>query len=133
NIVIQPLAKNEKAILFNSYANKRDVSLSQIQADGFLQKLPGIPEIVFNFVDLIKDESIDFAEKNIYIVIKSADEKIKLLLSQFKSKDYIDLLVLLSNFPSITFKILHEISRGIIDDVDEKLQDLYCYSIIERY
>lgn len=133
NIVIPPLEKREKTILFNSYTNSRSISLSTEKESDFLVKLPGVPEIIFNFLDLIKDESIDYAENNIDKVIKSGDEKIKLFLSQFTSRDYVSLLVLLSSFPNITFKILEEISIGIIEDVDQKLQDLYCYSIIERY
>lgn len=133
NSIIQPLSKQEKTILFSAYSNGCDVRLSSTQTDKFLQKLPGLPEIIFNLVDMIKDESIDYVESNLEKVIRSADEKIKLLLTQFASKDYVDLLILLSNFPNVTFKILNEISQDIIDDIDEKLQDLYCYSLIERY
>lgn len=133
NLIIQPLSKLEKTILFNAYSNGRNVRLSSTLTDKFLQKSPGLPEIIFNLVDMIKDESIDYAEKNLEKVIRSADEKIKLLLTQFASQDYVDLLILLSNFPNITFKILNEISQNIIDDIDKKLQDLYCYSLIERY
>ncbi len=133
NLVVQPLSNQEKTILFNAYSNGRDVRLSATKTDKFLQKLPGLPEIIFNLIDMIKDESIDYADNNLEKVIRSSDEKIKLLLTQFASQDYIDLLILLSNFPNITFKILNEISEKIIADIDEKLQDLYCYSLIERY
>lgn len=133
NLIIQPLSQQEKTILFSAYSNGRDTKLSSTQTNRFLQKLPGLPETIFNLVDMIKDESIDYAENNLEKVIRSADEKIKLLLTQFASQDYVDLLILLSNFPNTTFKILNEISQNIIIDIDKKLQDLYCYSLIERY
>ena len=101
-VQLNPLARPASKLLFNQYAQMRNVHCNSKEADALLSELSGYPEQIYDIVDAIKDYDLLTAKKQLPVIQRKFDRDISRLVSEFKGDEkQMQLLILLSKFEYI--------------------------------
>lgn len=134
SLKIEPLSQESAIMLLKGFLEIDRISLTMEQAKSFISKTKGLPPLISKCADIISELGPDLAEKDDKGYSFSEDGLVKSLLSEFKSKrQHLQVLILLSELPFITYNTLKKATNGIIDDLDSVLSELYNNSVYETF
>lgn len=116
--------------LFRKYASICSVNISIPKVEEIIKQLSGYPAQVYNIVDLIKEEGVDFAIKNLPDIQRIYDTDFIKAINLFKYReDSLLLLNILSNIEFMSVEDLSRIYKG--EHFDEIIFELRNYSFYE--
>lgn len=132
SIQLKNLSKQDTKVLFNQYSTAMSVVCDDNTTDDLLSKLAGYPEQVFMLVDVLKDYGIPGAQNDIPQIQKCFDSDINKIIGEFSDNHKeMQLLIILSKFPSIKFDELKRIFSD--DDFDIIINKMQRFGVFETF
>lgn len=128
-VQLNPLTRQASKLLFNQYAQLKNVHCDSKEVDDFLTQLSGYPDQIYDVVDVIKDYDLLTAKRELSSIQRKFDRDISRLVSEFKGDEkQMQLLILLSKFEYINVADLMKIfDEPETEDIIMKFQRFTVY------
>ena len=131
-VQLNPLTRPASKLLFNQYAQMRNVHCDSKETEDLLSKLSGYPEQIYDIVDAIKDYDLLTAKHHLPIIQRKFDRDISRLVSEFKDDEkQMQLLILLSKFEYINVVDLMKIFDE--PDTEDIIMRFQRFSVYEAF
>ena len=131
---LTPLNNDKAKTLLRQYLNNHEKTISGEDVSFFIQQTGPMPNLIRRCASLILEMGPELAKLKQKKYQYTGDELTRNLISDFqKDKSYIQILILLSEFPYLRYYDIKQITSGIVDNVDQILLDLYSLSIFETF
>lgn len=129
---LNSLTKDDMRVIFTSYAKEKNVVCNSQDAEFYINKFNGYPQIILNVVDDISKSGHDMAKRWLENNASIYDKSNRLLLEEIEKDDKLYKLTLtLSRFEYISYDILCELLPSV--DILDKLEKLYYMSLTETF
>lgn len=129
---LQPLSTSDMKVLFNIYANSKNVECDDKTTNKFLSSCSGYPEQIFAIVDDLANHGLPTTNKDLPEIERMFDNDVIRLLDHFKGDEKsMQLLILLSKLESPPYHQLVTIFGE--DDIDSHLEKFERYAIYECF
>lgn len=134
SINLKSLTFEERKILFNKCCNIFDVyDISPKEAESIVRKLTHSPGQIINFVKDLKEHPFT-KNRLIEDMVEEADNSIRTVIDSFlRNKITLDLLLVLSRFEFLSYRLLRIIFSDCIDEIDPALYEMIDCNIIEVF
>ena len=130
---LTPLNNDKAKTLLRQYLNNHEKTISGEDVSSFIQQTGPMPNLIRRCASLILEMGPELAKLKQKKYQYTGDELTRNLISDFqKDKSYIQILILLSEFPYLRYYDIKQITSGIVDNVDQILLDLYSLSLVSR-
>lgn len=130
---LTPLNNDKAKTLLRQYLNNHEKTISGEDVSFFIQQTGPMPNLIRRCASLILEMGPELAKLKQKKYQYTGDELTRNLISDFqKDKSYIQILILLSEFPYLRYYDIKQITSGIVDNVDQILLDLYSLSLVSR-
>ena len=131
---LSPLSNDKAKILLRQYLDNHGKTISKEDASFFIQQTGPMPSLIRKCASLILEMGTELAKLKQKNYQYTGDELTRNLISDFQgNKSYIQILVLLSEFPYLRYSDIKQITKGVVENVDQILLDLYSLSIFETF
>lgn len=129
---LSPLSNDKAKILLRQYLDNHGKTISGEDVSFFIQQTGPMPSLIHKCASLILEMGPELAKLKQKSYQYTGDELTRNLISDFQgNKSYIQVLILLSEFPYLRYYDIKQITKGVVEDVDQILLDLYSLSIFE--
>lgn len=135
SLQMNPLLKNNAKVLLYAYAEITKTRFDSEVESIILNKISGIPSLIFRCVDIVKNtQNKADVIKQISDVVKSEEKSYVAIIDIIRiNEDCYQTLILLAQFEFVSFDIVYNILKDIVEDSDDLLQKLFSYSLFERF
>lgn len=132
---LNPLLKKNAKVLLYAYAEIINARFDSELESAILNNISGIPSLIFRCVDIVKNvPNKKDSLKQILDVVKSEEKSYIAIIDIVRSnEDCYETLILLAQFEFVSFDIVYNILKDIVEDPDDLLQKLFSYSLFERF
>lgn len=135
---LTPLNNDKAKTLLRQYLNNHEKTISGEDVSFFIQQTGPMPNLIRRCASLILEMGPELAKLKQKKYQYTGDELTRNLISDFqKDKSYIQILILLSEFPYLRYYDIKQITSGIVDNVDQILYEYdkngYLQRIEQRY
>ncbi|HML72689.1 MAG TPA: toll/interleukin-1 receptor domain-containing protein [Macellibacteroides fermentans] len=135
SLQLNPLIKKNAKVLLYAYAEIINARFDTELESAILNNISGIPSLIFRCVDIVKNvPNKNDSLKQILDVVKSEEKSYIAIIEIIRrNQDCYDTLILLAQFEFVSFDIIYNILKDVVEDPDDLLQMLFSYSLFERF